>query len=129
MTNALFYLASASLVTWLILKIWHTFRRRLPVPPGPRPLPLIGNFHQMPTSDQHLKLRQWKDTYGQSYPSLLVVWIPILTSFMKSGPLVFVVVLGAPILYLNKYEDAKELLDGRGAIYSDRPRLEMAGEL
>lgn len=33
------------------------------------------------------------------------------------------------MLYINNYPEAKELLDGRGAIYSDRPYFEMASGL
>lgn len=32
-------------------------------------------------------------------------------------------VLGSPVVVLNKFEHARELMDRRGAIYSDRPRM------
>lgn len=45
------------------------------------------------------------------------------------GNLVFVQCFGTPILFLNSYEDANELLDKRSAKYSSRPSLVMANEL
>lgn len=37
--------------------------------------------------------------------------------------------LGWDIIFLNSAEAADELLERRGAIYSDRPILQMSGEL
>lgn len=37
--------------------------------------------------------------------------------------------LGTDLIILNSYEAATDLLDKRGAIYSDRPVLTMLGEL
>ena len=38
-------------------------------------------------------------------------------------------VLGTPLLSINSYEAASDLLDKKGAIYSDRPRMPMIKEL
>lgn len=38
-------------------------------------------------------------------------------------------VFGQGLLFLNNYEGAVELLEKRGAIYSDKPGLVMAGDL
>ncbi|KAK7045037.1 cytochrome P450 [Favolaschia claudopus] len=77
-------------------------------PPGPRPLPLIGNLLQMP------KDHDWK-VFGK--------WSKIF------GDCVYVRVLGQPIVILDSLTAAHELLGQRSAIYSSRPRLVMAGEL
>ncbi len=45
------------------------------------------------------------------------------------GPIVHVNVVGKHIVILNDYETCNDLLDKRGTIYSDRPRMIMAGEL
>lgn len=46
-----------------------------------------------------------------------------------SGDVCYQHIFGLGIVVLNSYDVASELLDGRGHIYSDRPRLTMAGEL
>ena len=45
------------------------------------------------------------------------------------GGLIYVNVLGKPMVIINKLEIARELLDKRGANYSDRPRLVLLCEM
>ncbi|KZS89233.1 cytochrome P450 [Sistotremastrum niveocremeum HHB9708] len=81
---------------------------RLSLPPGPRRLPIVGNLFQMPSVNHYLKFTEWRKIYGA---------------------LVYLEVFGSPVLVLNDLKEAKELLDNRGAMYSDRPRFVMAGDL
>lgn len=77
-------------------------------PPGPPGFPIIGNALQIPADHQWLKWHQWKQKYGD---------------IMK------ITVLGQPVIILSSLKASKELLEGRGNIYSDRPSAVMAGEL
>ncbi|KAG8930435.1 hypothetical protein FRC01_002767 [Tulasnella sp. 417] len=98
-------------VTLLVL-IFLGGRRRvkpaLPYPPGPRPLPLIGNILEMPQSRFALT---WSK-FGEDY-----------------GPLTWLTIPGQAILVINSYEAAKELLEKRSATFIDRPRFTMTKEL
>ncbi|KAG9048573.1 hypothetical protein FS837_012514 [Tulasnella sp. UAMH 9824] len=47
----------------------------------------------------------------------------------KYGPMTFVKVPGSNILIVNSYEAATDLLDKRGTLYADRPRMVMMGEM
>jgi len=74
-------------------------RNGLPYPPGPRRLPVIGNTFQLPTSYEWLQAAEWKKYYGD---------------------IVYVEALGQPLLFVNSYDIAVELLDKRSVIYSSR---------
>ncbi|CAG8961172.1 hypothetical protein HYFRA_00002715 [Hymenoscyphus fraxineus] len=79
----------------------------LPFPPGPKPLPIIGNLHQAPTHYPWRVFQQWAKQYG-----------PIFK--LQFGP--------STIIMLNNHETAHDLLDKRSSIYSSRPRVVMAAE-
>lgn len=51
----------------------------------------------------------------------------LTTSFL--GDVVYLHIFGIGLVFLNSPEAAFDLLDKRGAIYSDKPNLVMAGEL
>jgi len=48
-----------------------------------------------------------------------------LTKLLVAGGVVHINVLGKHIVILNRLEDAKELLEKRSQIYSDRPTMPM----
>ncbi|KAH9836267.1 cytochrome P450 monooxygenase [Rhodofomes roseus] len=73
--------------------------RSLPLPPGPRPIPLLGNVHQLPMDFPYLQFRKWGQMFGDVF---------CLKVFRR------------PTLVINSIHVAKELLAHRGAKYSDR---------
>ncbi|EIW55305.1 cytochrome P450 [Trametes versicolor FP-101664 SS1] len=90
----------------LAMVLWkRKAKAGLPLPPGPRPLPFIGNLFDMPTKHIAPALREIGSRYGE---------------------LTYLNMLGQPIIILNSYEAAIGLLEGRSANTSDRPRLVMA---
>ncbi|KAG7096665.1 hypothetical protein E1B28_004080 [Marasmius oreades] len=86
----------------------NTRREKRPLPPGPRGLPFIGNVFDMPSEKEWLTFAQWGDTYGD------------ISS---------VTVLGQTIVILNSLKAAVDMLDKKSLIYSDRPVLQMGGEM
>lgn len=100
-------LVAAVFVAFLV-KVFLTRRPPGPLPPGPKPAPLIGNLHQMPKSLQWLHLYHWSKKYG-----------PVMHLSMG----------GQPLVVLSTHQAAHDLLNRRSARYSDRPRMVMAGEL
>ncbi|KAM5539745.1 hypothetical protein V8D89_006558 [Ganoderma adspersum] len=71
----------------------------LPLPPGPKPLPIIGNAAQVPTTMMAQRFKEMTDKYGD---------------------VVYLDALGQPMIILGSHEAASELLDRRSANYSDR---------
>ncbi|KAF8917165.1 cytochrome P450 [Mucidula mucida] len=76
---------------------------------GPRGLPIIGNFFNRPTKNAFLVYKDWGTLYKSDIVSMEV--------------------LGQPTVIINTVKVAKELLEGRSEIYTDRPRLYMLTEL
>ncbi|KAF8989705.1 cytochrome P450 [Cyathus striatus] len=79
-----------------------------PLPLGPKGLPLVGNVDQLPKSQP---------------------WITFSKLGEKYGGIVYLNALGSSIIILNDPKYATEMLDKKSKIYSDRPKLVMAGEL
>jgi len=69
---------------------------------------VLGNALDMPSSHEWEKAAEWRTKYGD---------------------LVFVNVLGKPLLFLNSYEMAVELLERRATVYASRPHFVMANDL
>ncbi|KAF9026329.1 cytochrome P450 [Hymenopellis radicata] len=82
----------------------HTRRRRF-LPPGPKGWPIVGNLFDLPSQKEWSTWAQWSKQY--------------------SSKIISVTVLGQPIVILNDFKIAKELLDTRSAMYSDRPPFPM----
>ncbi|KAI1338418.1 putative cytochrome P450 [Xylariaceae sp. FL0016] len=80
----------------------------LGLPPGPKPAPIIGNLFQVPKSLQWFHFYHWSKNHG---------------------PIMHLSMAGQPLIILSTNEAVQELMNRRGAQYSDRPRLVMAGEL
>ncbi|KAI1121293.1 cytochrome P450 [Nemania abortiva] len=103
MALSLISVAGAAIVVAFACVHWSGLGRRPDgLPPGPPTLPIIGNIHQLPTSEPHKQFQKWAKEYGP----------------------VFSLVLGTQVLIVLSSDVAiKELFDKRSAIYSDR--LEM----
>ncbi|KAG1836042.1 cytochrome P450 [Suillus subalutaceus] len=81
---------------------------RPPFPPGPNPLPIIGNILDLTPKELWLTAFKWAHTYG---------------------PITHIRIFNQSLVFLNTPKAVFDLLDKRGSIYSDKPHLVMAGEL
>ncbi|KAI0371374.1 cytochrome P450 [Pilatotrama ljubarskyi] len=136
---------------------WSVLRPSRASPPGPKGLPFVGVAYEIPGDKQWLKFHEWTLRYGRCLWRPIAVRIPEMlryerltrtaSTFMRvlsphdgalsmnsiftdiGGDVVSTTVMGQPTLILGSVRAANDLLDNRGAIYSDRPDAIMAGEL
>ncbi|KAN0115759.1 cytochrome P450 [Russula decolorans] len=94
-----FFVLISSLAAFLAIRDYQR-RRGLPYPPGPRPLPLIGNLFDIPKEFSWLSYTQLSKKHGD------------ILSFRAFGQVIVV---------LNSIKVNKDLLERRPDIYSDRP--------
>ncbi|KAI9441889.1 cytochrome P450 [Lactarius indigo] len=95
----------ASLFLYLLFAFRdHKRRRGLPYPPGPKPWPIIGNLLDSPKQ---------------------LPWITYAEMSKKYSDILYLQVLGQSVVVLCSPSVAKDLLEKRGDIYSDRPAWPM----
>ncbi|KAI0129955.1 cytochrome P450 [Xylariales sp. AK1849] len=108
MASSLLYGSVLLLAIYIIRNVLG--RKRLPLPPGPKGLPLVGNIQDLapPGEPEWQHWLKHKDLYG---------------------PLSSVTVLGQTIVLIHDKDMAFELLDKRAIKHSSRPEMVFASEM
>ncbi|TCD61531.1 hypothetical protein EIP91_008275 [Steccherinum ochraceum] len=93
-----------AVVAAVLLVITQLRSRKLRLPPGPKPWPIIGNTLQVPTVRPWETYREWAKTYG---------------------PFMFVQLPMQKAMILGSFKVANDLLVKRSQTYSERPQSVM----
>ncbi|KAF5378966.1 hypothetical protein D9757_009110 [Collybiopsis confluens] len=108
MTWSIVNTATLVIFAFCAYRLWTHFavRRGLPLPPGPRGWPIVGNLFDIPKEGAALVYMNMSEKY--------------------QSDLLYLNVLGTSIVVLNTAEATHDLFVGRSTMYSDRPELTMA---
>ncbi|EHY61263.1 hypothetical protein HRR90_009033 [Exophiala dermatitidis] len=93
---------------WVTPSTWKDSRRKH-LPPGPRGLPLLGNYFELSNAETfRFRARKWAKEYGDVF-------------YTKMG--------GSDYVYLSSPTAVKELMDKKSSIYSSRPPAPLASDV
>lgn len=115
----------ACLGLYIVKRLLTKPSSRPPLPPGPKPLPLLGNLLDLPApgSEEWLHWAKYKEKFGEMTNS----YFRTRTDFRFVGPISSLTVFGQHMIIINDLQLAFDTLDRRSGIYSDRPVLNFGG--
>lgn len=103
-------IALSFLIVYLITRCLRARKHKLPLPPGPKGLPILGNLNDLPNRGD----REWEH------------WLKHKDLY---GPISSLTVLGQTFVILNDAQIALELLKDRAPKYAGRPHQVFAGTM
>lgn len=92
-----------------VYNYYVVLRQRSKLPPGPFPLPILGNYLHLPKWRPWIKFEEWSREYQD----------PMITIWLGSTPLII----------LNDAWTASELLEQQADVFSSRPSFTSMGDL
>ncbi len=110
------FLLAVGLASFLALKA----KKKPLYPPGPPSDPLVGHLRILPFENREVLFHAWAKEYGERFPS---IYGTVSLDCLHPGDVMHLEALGFHLIVLDSREAAIDLLEKRGAIYSDRPHL------
>jgi hypothetical protein len=95
----------------------------MPLPPGPRLLPFVGNMFDIDVARPWLTYAKWGKQYGR-----LTCLSCFTANFRVPGDVVYARILGQHFVLINSEKVGRAIVNKRSAIYSDRPSVATSEE-
>jgi hypothetical protein len=108
--------ATATLALTLYLLFPRASRSRLPLPPGPRKLPLVGNLFDLPPTFEWEAYVEWSRKFGEFSHGMTT----LIINFSQGSDIIHLNLAGTNLIVLSSFVATEALLEKRSAIYSDR---------
>ena len=103
----------------VLLFLWKRRVNSVNVPPGPEPEFLFGHSRKLPSSKSWEVFADWKRAFGKS--ACTYTHNPLTGIFV--GDVIYTHAFGRSTVILNSFAAARDLLEKKNAIFSDRPSL------
>lgn len=104
-------LAAYILLALYVLKVFFDRKKNtIPLPPGPKGLPLVGNISDLPSPG----VPEYQHWFKHKY---------------RYGPISSVTVLGQTMIIIHDKNVALELMEKRANIHSGRPRMKFCFDM
>ncbi|KAL4863884.1 cytochrome P450 [Aspergillus spectabilis] len=94
-------------VFYLVYELAGRFRSKKPLPPGPAPLPIIGNLHQHTTEQPWVQYQKWHKKFGD----IITVKVGLRT-----------------VIVLGSQQAVNDILVKKGKVYCSPPKLVLVGD-
>lgn len=102
-------IAFVASISWILIDYVRILRLRRKMPPGPVPIPLIGNWFNIPKEKPWIEFENMSKTYDS----------PMVTLWNGRKPTII----------CNDAWTISDLLEKRAALYSSRPHMVVMGDM
>ncbi|KZS98114.1 cytochrome P450, partial [Sistotremastrum niveocremeum HHB9708] len=102
---------ATALLVWVICQYIYKFfsnHSRLPYPPGPNGLPILGNALQIKIEKPWILYKDWASVYGD---------------------VIGLKVLGKRVVVLNSFQSGLDLFERRGKVFAGRPAVPLLSQV
>ena len=122
------YTATASRWSWvvplvLVLLALRRRRKNARYPPGPHPLPIVGNILDLPRRHLGREFSALSKQFGRFFYQTCasLMFAKVLPWHVLPGDVIHLSVVGRDVVVLGSLKAARDLLGKRSANYCDRP--------
>ncbi|XP_007229530.2 cytochrome P450 2U1 [Astyanax mexicanus] len=117
------------LVVFFLFRHFGRTRRFLNIPPGPTPLPVVGNFGSLVVPPFVLKLFARRGDYENSQAHPLSPQVGLMQLSRLYGNVYSIFVGNQLLVVLNGYEMVKDAMTNYTEVFSDRPDIPLVSIL